>query len=591
MERSWYWRLSMVVGLILLAVYYAAPSVLYFFADPDVRRSETALEQLIPDWLPETRLNLGIDLQGGLHLVMGVDTTKAVLDRADNVCDELSDGMEEKGKSLARCRRDEEAPVLAIEMNSANDWTELKELLEAREVWNILSRSGTSVAFGMTEEYEARFRDDTVEQALRTLRNRIDKYGVKEPELRRVGDSIMIQIPGVTAEDYEKIKEEIIGKTAQLEFKLVDSETEFFKELNGKPDKPEAVTLGTDSYAGPNDALVTSTFLQSTDKRALKAFLDKYPPPDDRVVGLQEFKVAEGESNYRTWLLERRTPLTGDALTDAYEYFDSEEGGYNVNMRFDHKGAIAFEKLTGENVKRRMAIVLDDVVDSAPVIQSKISGGSARITLTSYGSQQEQLEQAKALAIVLKAGALPAPVYPQEERTVGATLGDDAVVKGKNALAVAVFLVFLVMIVYYRFTGVVGTVALTINMLFLFAALSAFGATLTLPGIAGLALTIGMAVDANIIQFERIREEMAVGKTARAAVDAGFEKAFSAIFDANVTTFIAAIILQGTGSGPIKGFATTLMLGVLINTFTAVIVPRLVLDYFTRGRRVQELSI
>ena len=592
MERSWYWRLSMVVGLFILAVYYAAPSVLYFFSDPDVRRSDTELEALIPDWLPENRLSLGIDLQGGLHLVMGVDTTKAVLDRADRVCDEITDSMEEKGKNIARCRRDEESPVLQVEMADAADWSELKGVLEFREGnWSILSRSGVGVSYGMTEDYEARLRDDTVEQALRTLRNRIDKYGVKEPELRRRGDSIMIQIPGVTSEDYEKIKEEIIGKTAQLEFKLVDSETKFFEELGKAADKPESVSLSSDTYAGPNDALVTSTFLVGTDKRELKAFLDKHPPPEDRVVGIQENKVNDQESTFRTWLLERRTPLTGDALTNAFEQFDPEEGTYNVAMKFDRKGAIAFEKLTGANVKRRMAIVLDDVVDSAPVIQSKISGGNARITLNSYGSQRERLEQARALAIVLKAGALPAPVYPQEERTVGATLGDDAVVKGKKALGVALLLVFGLMIVYYRFSGLVGAAALSINLLFLFAGLSAIGATLTLPGIAGLALTVGMAVDANIIQFERIREEMATGKTARAAVDAGFDKAFSAIFDANVTTFIAAVILQGTGSGPIKGFATTLMLGVVINTFTAVIVPKLVLDYFTRGRRVQELSI
>ena len=474
MERSWYWRTSLVVGLIILAIYYAAPSVLYFFADPDTRRDDQKLEQAIPNWLPDTRLTLGIDLQGGLHLVMGVDTTKAVLDRADRVCDELTEAMEEKGKTLASCRRDdEEAPVLALQMTDGADWSELKKILDFREgAWSVLARSGTSVSFGMVEAFESKLRDDTVDQALRTLRNRIDKYGVKEPELRRRGDSIMIQIPGVTADQYEQIKEEIIGKTAQLEFKLVDSETKFFEEIGKKADKPESVTVSQDTFAGPNDALITSIFLVSSDKRELKAFLDKNPPPNDRVVGIQETRGQGGEPSYRTWLLERRTPLTGDALVDAFEQFDSEEGGYHVTMRFDRKGAIAFEKLTGENVKRRMAIVLDDVVDSAPVIQSRIAGGSARITLGSYGSPREQLEQARALAIVLKAGALPAPVYPQEERTVGATLGDDAVVKGKNALSVALVLVFIVMIVYYRFSGVVGAVALSINMLFLFAGLS-----------------------------------------------------------------------------------------------------------------------
>ncbi|MEM7674716.1 MAG: protein translocase subunit SecD [Myxococcota bacterium] len=592
MERSWYWRMSTVVGLMILAVYYVAPSVLYFFADPDVRRDEDKLSAIIPDWLPEQRLSLGIDLQGGLYLVMGVDTTKAVLDRADRVCDELSDSMEEKGKPLAGCTRDEEAPMLTIEVKDAGDWSVLKELLDFRSTtWSLQSRSGVQTNVAMIEDYEVKLREDTVDQALRTLPTRIQKSGLMAGVKKNNNDSIVIQIPGVTADDYEKLKEEIIGKTAQLEFKLVDSETTFFQELSTKADKPESVELSQDTYVGPNDALVTSSFLVSQDKLELRAFVDKYPPPKDRVVGIQENKAQDGTLSYRTWLLERRTPLTGDALTDAFEQFDPEEGGYHVTMKFDRKGAVAFEKLTGDNVKRRMAIVLDDVVDSAPVIQGRIAGGNARITMNSYGTQSERLAQARALAIVLKAGALPAPVYPREERTVGATLGDDAVVKGKNALMVAIVLVFALMVFYYRGTGAVGTAALSVNLLFLFAGLSAFGATLTLPGIAGLALTVGMAVDANIIQFERIREELALGKTVRAAVDAGFDKAFSAIFDANVTTFLAAVILQGTGSGPIKGFGVTLMMGVFINTFTAIVVPRLILDYFTRGRRVQELSI
>lgn len=592
MERSWYWRLSTVVGLIVLSIYYAAPSVIYFSAEPDVRRSDQKLAAAIPDWLPEQHLTFGIDLQGGLHLVMGVDANEAILDRAARVCDEISDAMQEKEKPLADCDRDEDAPILQIEMKSPDDWKTLQEILDFRAgAWSILSRADTRVTYGMTDDFENQLRDDTVAQALRTLSNRMDKYGVKENEVRRRKDAIMIQIPGVTAEDYEKIKADIIGKTAQLEFKLVDDESDFFRTLASKEDKPDSVKLQESSYIGQNEALVTAAYLESTDKDALKDFLKKYPPPDERVVGLQEIKRGEDDKVYQTWLLERRTRLTGDALVDAYTQFDPEEGGYHVTMKFDQKGAIAFEKLTGENIKRRMAIVLDDIVDSAPVIQSKIPGGTARITLNSYGSQREMLESAKALAIVLKAGALPAPVRPQEERTVGATLGDDAVIKGRTALTVAIVLVFALMIFYYRISGLVGTAALTINLLFLFAALSALGATLTLPGIAGLALTIGMAVDANIIQFERIREELATGKTARAAVDAGFEKAFSAIFDANVTTFLASVILQSIGSGPIRGFATTLMIGVITNTFTAVVVPKLILDFIVRGRRMQELSI
>ncbi len=582
MERSWYWRLATVVVLILAAVYYATPSVLYLTADPDTRRSEEKLEELIPGWLPDSRMTLGIDLQGGLHLVMGVDTNKAVLDRADRTCDDVKDAMLEKKKPIVSCRREGDAPVLTVVMQNPADWSDLREFFSPRQgAWNLLSNSGTTVTFGMSDEFETQLREGTVDQALTVLRKRVFGFeGIKEPDIRPLGDLIMIQIPGLTEKDYNRIKEEIIGKTAQLEFKIVDSESDFFAQLSRKPDKPASVEL-------------TGNFLTGTDRAELKRFLDKYPAPEDRVVALEEL-TEEGseEPTYRTWLLTRRTQLTGDALEDAYEQYNSEEGGYEVGMTFKPAGARAFEELTAANVGKQMAIVLDGVVDSAPQIRGRIAGGRARITLDGTGkTRQEMINEASALATVLKAGALPAPVFEQEERSVGATLGDDAVIKGRMAITVALALVLVMMSIYYRMTGLIGAFALVINMLFLFAGLAAFEATLTLPGIAGLALTIGMAVDANIIQFERIREELAHGKTARAAVDAGFEKAFTAILDANVTTFLAAVVLQQFGSGPLKGFATTLMLGVVINTFTAVVVPKLILEYFTRGRRVKELSI
>ena len=596
MERGWYWRLLLILGLICLAIYYAAPSIIYFDLPPDQRRSRKAIEEAIPDWLPNHRFNLGIDLQGGLHLVMGVDTEKAVQNRADRVADEIVEAMEEKGKKLKEARRPGDEPVVEIEMESADDWDILKEILDFRsDTWEVRSHSGTSVVLGMRADYRKNLEDDSVAQALKTLRNRIDKYGVTEPEVRRRGsNSILIQIAGLTAEDEQLIKNDIIGKTAQLEFKVVDDKDPYFAEISKNADKPEAITLDYDVYIGFDDEQIQRPFLQSPDKRLLQDFVKKYPPPTNRVVGIEEFKERPDPTikpSYRTWLLDRKTPLTGDSLVDAYVYFDNDENQYVVNMKFDRKGGVIFEKLTRDNTKRKMAIVLDDVVDSAPIIQGPIPNGSARITLGGSKTQQEILEDARALSIVLKAGALPAPVYPQENRTVGATLGDDAVAKGRIAMLASVALVLLYMLFYYRVTGAIGVVALSINMLLLVATLSGFDATLTLPGIAGLALTIGMAVDANIIQFERIREELRLGKTARAAVDAGFDKAFSAIFDANVTTLIAAIVLYQYGSGPIRGFATTLGIGVVINTFTAVVVPRLILDYFTRGRRVQELSI
>lgn len=593
MERSWYWRLTLVLGLVALAAYYVAPSALYFFSPPEVRRSKTAIKELIPGWLPDKRVNMGIDLQGGLHLVMGVDTEKAVQDRADRAGDELVDSMKEKSKPLKRVRRESEAPELSIEMESSEDWAQLKPLLEDRvDSWEIKSRAGASVIWAMKDTYQSLLREDAVAQALKTLRNRIDTYGVTEPEVRKRGqNSILIQIAGLTADEEQSVKQGIIGKTAQLEFKMVDDESHFFAEVAAKPDKPEDITLDYDGYRGAGDALISSPFLTSKSRSALQNFMRQNPPPTDRAVRYQEIKNKDATSSWRTWLLDRKTPLTGDALVNAFVAFDRDKNNYYVAMKFDRRGAVIFEQLTGANVKKRMAIVLDDIVDSAPVIEGRIPNGNASITLGGFKNQKEILDDANSLSIVLKAGALPAPVYPQEERTVGASLGDDAVQKGKVCIAGAFLCVILVMVGLYRLSGVIGVLAVVVNMLLLIAILAAFGATITLPGLAGLALTVGMAVDANIIQFERIREELRIGKTARAAVDAGFDKAFSAIFDSNVTTLLAAIVLYQFGSGPIRGFATTLGIGVFVNTFTAVVVPRLCLDYLTRSRRVQELSI
>ena len=592
MERTWYWRLILVVGLIGLALYLAWPSFLYFGADPEIRRSKSELAKLIPEYLPESRVNFGIDLQGGLHLVMGVDTEKAVQNRADRIADEIVAALDDEGVKVVKAVREGEAPELTIEVEKDDDYDKLKTLLEEyKDTWESRSTSSTGVVFGMRPDYEERLKSDAVDQSLKTLRNRIDKYGVSEPEVRKRGsDSVLIQIAGLTADEEKAVKEEIIGKTAQLEFKLLDDEGQYFADVAAKG-LPDGVTLGTDQFRGEGDALVASPYLFGDKKDPIVEAVMANPPPPDRVVKYQRIEASDGSVSWRTWLLHRHTPLTGDSLVNAYVAFNNDENKYYVAMKLDRAGATIFDKFTAENVKHRMAIVLDEIVDSAPVIQSRIPNGNVSITLGGFKDNQEILEDAQKLSIVLNAGALPAPVYPQEQRTVGATLGDDAVSKGKLALLAAASLMILVMLFYYRLSGVIAVIALVANMLFLFAALAALGATLTLPGLAGLALTIGMAVDANIIQFERIREELRLGKTARAAVDAGFDKAFSAIFDANVTTFLACVVLYQYGSGPIRGFATTLGVGVVINTFAAVVIPRLCLDYLTRARRVQELSI
>lgn len=594
MEQGWYQRFVVVLVLLVSAVYYALPSFIYFTAPPEIRSSSEELEKVIPSFLPEARFNLGIDLQGGLHLVMGVDTEKAIQDHADRLASDIYEAMEEANTPLSQARRQGDAPEITFEMAKADDWATLKPLLDDwRDSWSVLSRSSTQVIFGMRPERQNQVKSDVVDQALKTIRNRIDQTGTKEPEVRKRGnDSILIQLAGVTKEDQQKVRDEVIGRTAQLEFKIVDDTHQYFADIAKAEDKPAEVTVQFEQAGSGAQGGGSRPYLLSSDKNLLRTFIAAHRNelPADREVGIKELKATPtSEPEYRTYLLDRRPGITGDFLENAFPSFNSEESTYDVNMRFDRKGAVIFEKLTRENIGRQMAIVLDGVVDSAPVIQSAIPGGSARIQ--TQGTQQEALAYAKSLSLVLKAGALPAPVYVQEERTVGPTLGDDAVAKGKMALTVALISVLAVMFFYYRGSGAVGVVALSLNMLFLFAALAVWGVTLTLPGIAGLALTIGMAVDANIIQFERIREELRAGKSVKAAVDAGFDKALSAIFDANVTTLLACVVLGSFGSGPIRGFAVTLGIGVVINTFTAVVVPRLGLDYMARGLRVKTLSI
>ena len=329
--------------------------------------------------------------------------------------------------------------------------------------------------------------------------------------------------------------------------------------------------------------------MASTDLSRFKRLL-KGKLPEGREIGYGRTEM-QLDVQYRTYYIESTVAMTGDYITDASVRPDSETGRPEVSLDFDRTGAILFEKLTGANVKRRMAIVLEGEVSSAPVIQTRIGGGRARITMGAGGNYNEVLADSQDLAVVLRAGAMPAPVRILEERTVGPTMGEDARRQGTYALGIGMILVILFMVMYYRLSGVVADLALLLNALFILAVMAAFQATLTLPGIAGIILVIGMAVDANVIINERIREELHSGKTPRAAVDAGYSRAFWTIFDANFTTLISAVVLWSYGSGPIQGFAVTLFIGILASMFTAIFVTRLVMDWLTIKRKVQRLSV
>jgi len=494
---------------------------------------------------PHKKINLGLDLQGGMHLVLEVETQKAVDSTVERIAQEMRASLKKEhirylsldrtgGDKITATVRDPEA-IEKFESLLDKEFEDLHKLTETKD------DKGLTVVLSIPEKEAERIKRMAADQALETIRNRIDQFGVTEPDIRRQsGGRILIQLPGI--KDAERAKD-LIGRTALLEFMLLD------------------------------------------DTHDLQAALKGNVPPGDEIL----YQIKENRETGRTskipYLVQKRALLTGAYLTDAKVQIDSQYNEPYVSIDFDKKGARIFERITGDHVGKRLAIVLDNTVYSAPVIQEKIAGGKARIT----GSFTP--EEARDLAIVLRAGALPAPVKILEERTVGPSLGTDSIRKGLMSMVIGGILVVLFMVIYYKGSGAIADVALLLNIVLIAGGLAGFQATLTLPGIAGIILTIGMAVDANVLIFERIREEINLGKTARAAVDAGYDRATLTILDANITTLIAALVLFQFGTGPVKGFAVTLSLGVISSLFTALIVTRAIYDYFLINRKIRKLSI
>jgi len=497
-----------------------------------------------PGVWPHKQINLGLDLQGGMHLVLEVKSEKAVENTLERIRNELrgyfrdekirQQGIEYAGKK-----------ALSVKLLDPNDSEKVDELLKKNygdlKILSSSTENGIkTLKIGMTDEWVAQIKKQAVEQALETIRNRIDQFGVSEPDIRLQGERrIQIQLPGI--QDTERAKE-LIGKTALLEFKLLDDQHDLGAALNGDV------------------------------------------PPGDEIL-YQADESGKVATQRQAYLVKKRALMTGEYLTDARVQIDNRFNEPYVSIEFNRKGAKIFERITGENVKKRMAIVLDNKVYSAPTIQEKIPGGSARIT-GSFNTQE-----AHDLAIVLRAGSLPAPVEIIEERTVGPSLGHDSITKGLYSMVVGSILVLIFMLIYYKGAGLIADFALLANILLIAGGLAAFQATLTLPGIAGIILTIGMAVDANVLIYERIREEMRLGKTPIASITTGFDRATLTILDANVTTLIAALVLFQFGTGPVKGFAVTLSLGVLASLFTALVVSRLIFEYLYVSVRVKSLSI
>ncbi|MCG8635475.1 MAG: protein translocase subunit SecD [Desulfobacterales bacterium] len=494
---------------------------------------------------PHKKINLGLDLQGGMHLVLEVENEKAVEAELDRTISELKKDLRKEGLKHLGITRTPDNSILAKISGQENKDAVEKMLTQDYSNLEIPSAKTTAEGISFTlrlpDEETASIKKMATEQALETIRNRIDEFGVSEPDIRIQGSNrILLQLPGIKDPDRAK---NLIGKTAQLTFQLVNDEADITAAIKGNPP-------------------VGSEIL--------------YKEIKDKSTGTVESRAP--------YLIRKQVLLDGSQLINARVEFDQFQQP-QVGIEFSRKGARIFDRITAQNVNRRLAIVLDNKVYSAPNIQERIAGGKASIT------GQFSLAEATDLAIALRAGSLPAPVNIIEERTVGPTLGADSVRMGLMSMMVGGALVILFMVLYYKGAGLIADLALTINIILIGGGLAAFGATLTLPGIAGIILTIGMAVDANVIIFERIREELRSGKTPLAAVHAGYERATLTILDANVTTLIAAVVLFQFGTGPIKGFAITLGLGIVASLFTALVLSRSIYDFILQNKTSSTLSI
>ena len=551
-------KIGLLFTLILFSVMTIVPS---FYKDS-------------PDWwkkyLAPQGLKLGLDLQGGVHMVLRVDLDKAVANSLDLSAQDLKKGLEKKNISAVQLDSPDPGQVIFTLPNTGvlgeineiikDDFPDLDIDVQSEE------GSFPRITLKLTPKKIDFVRQNAVDQSLEIIRNRVDQFGVGDPVIVRQGeDEIVVQLPGI--KDHERAKD-LIKSTAQLEFKLVAQQNVNLQELID-----QATAAGQWQESGDAEQL----------KQLNLALRSSLPKGTEIAFQLIVDEQTQKESK-KPVLLESPVLMTGDMVKDARVGYGGTFNEPLVSLSLTSDGSDKFADITEANVNRQLAIVLDGVIRSAPVIRERILGGSAQIS----GSFTHT--EASDLAIVLRVGALPAPVEIIQNMTVGASLGQDSIMKGLTSGLFGALLVLVFMVVYYRLSGVIADLALALNILFVFSGLAMLGATLTLPGIAGIILSIGMAVDANVLIFERMREEFVLGKSARSGVDTGFGKAFSSIVDSQVTTLITALALFLFGTGPIKGFAVTLSLGIIFNLFAVLFCTRLAYDWLFSSRKLHELK-
>lgn len=557
-------RWFVIVLVLGLSLFWSLPSFLNLDRDSE--------------WPTKDRLNYGLDIQGGLHLVMGVDTQSVIAESTQRLARSLKDDLKDNNVLIGDTKViNPNVGELSLDIGEASKEAVLKFLSDDyATTLQVLNDSNNQIVVRYYETYLRDYNKRVIDQAIETIRNRIDEFGVSEPSITAQGSSrILVQLPGI--EDASSAKK-LINTAARLEFMIVskDATPEQLQDWISEAEKTGNYTLEELSY---------SSYIKRLNQ-------DLQPKlPKNTVLYFEKSQNAKTIAMGRVpYLLQTDTDLGGSDLEDAFVGFN-EFGAPIVSLKFTPLGGKKFADLTGKNVNRLMAIVLDRVVKSAPNIEGRIGGGSAQITLGRQQNQNDTLNEAKTISMALRAGALPASLEQLEERTVGPTLGKDSIDRAKLAGLVSGLFVLLFMLFWYKGFGVVASLALGFNIVMLVAVLTSLGATLTLPGVAGIVLTIGMAVDANVIIFERIKEELKKGASLQLSIKEGYSRAFSAIFDANITTAIVCLVLMYFGTGPIRGFAVTLIIGIITSMFTAIFFTRALLDLLVIHFKIKKLPI
>jgi protein-export membrane protein SecD len=570
MKRSWWYRFIFLLVVAVTSIVVILPTAMNFDEESN--------------YPVKSKINLGLDLQGGLYMILGIDFKKVYKEEVKGYARKVSNLLKDDGilSTVGEMElNDALDPKVTLVLTNGADMDKSKAKIHEfyQGYIRITGDTGANLQLALTKVLKTQIEEQSVSKSIEVIRNRIDEFGVTEPEIISQGnDRIIVQLPGV--KDIDRAKD-LIGKTAKLTFNLVNNEVSpvTIQDWITKAEASGITFKKGDRFStylnGLNDHLKAQKLL-----------------PDGWILAFEKKvnKLTNELESKIPYLVEENTSLTGEALQDARVQIDQQKNEPYVSLEFKSNGAKLFEEITGSNIGRQLAIILDGNVYSAPNIQSRIGGGRAQITLGTGGFNRV-MKEARDLALVLRAGALPVQLDFLEQRTVGPSLGSDSIDKARFASFVACLIVFGFILVYYKVSGGIAIITLGLNVLFVLACLVGLEATLTLPGIAGIALTIGMAVDANIIIYERIREEVRKGVSHYKAVESGFASAFWTIIDANITTALAGLCLLNFGTGPIRGFAVTLLIGIFATVYTSYFVSKLFFEFYMDKTRGEGLSI